>query len=178
VECKLRCVNFRRVSDPRKAFLRAFRVTGISDDWYRSTMGVIVIGLGTPQSAGENFGCAWEHPGMPATSLGALTTSLRTHGSASNKSGSADDKAGSTCERRRQVWELLESQLSSLGTTTSSLGTLLVRLEIIATTYRSTICKTDVFSLYSHLCIYIATHLHTVYLVWLQAVLESNSRCA
>jgi hypothetical protein len=29
-----------------------------------------------------------------------------------------------------------------------------------------------------YLCIYIATHLHTVYLDWLQAVLESNSRCA
>ena len=48
-------------------------------------MGVIVIGLGTPWSAGENFGCtwehrqhvwerqrqAWEHLGAPATSLGA-----------------------------------------------------------------------------------------------------------
>ena len=34
---------------------------------------------------------------------------------------------------------------------------LLVRLEIIATTYRSTIAKTYVFSLYSHLCIY-CTH--------------------
>jgi len=35
-------------------------VTGISDDWYRSTMGVIVISLGAGQSAGENFGCTWE----------------------------------------------------------------------------------------------------------------------
>ena len=59
-------------------------------------------------------------------------------------------------------------------------------LEIIATTYCSTIVKTPVFSLYSHLCIYvsmnlciyIATHLHTVYLNRLQAVLERNSRCA
>jgi len=32
-------------------------------------------------------------------------------------------------------------------------------------------------ALYSHLCIYISTHLHTVYLDWLQAVLESDSRC-
>jgi len=46
-------------------------------------MGVIVIGLGTPQSAGENFGCtwerrrhAWEQPGAPASSLGAPATSL------------------------------------------------------------------------------------------------------
>jgi hypothetical protein len=29
-----------------------------------------------------------------------------------------------------------------------------------------------------YLCIYIATHLNTVYLDWLQAVLQSNSRCA
>jgi len=74
------------------------------------------------------------------------------------------------------TWEHGESQWSNLRKT--SLGTLLVRLEIIATTHRSTIFKTHVFSLYSHLCIYIATHLHTVYLDWLQAVLEGNSRCA
>jgi hypothetical protein len=36
VECKLRSVNFRRVSDPRRVFRPAFRVTGISDDSYRS----------------------------------------------------------------------------------------------------------------------------------------------
>ena len=34
-------------------------VTGISDYWYRSTMGVIVMSLGTCRSAGENFGCTW-----------------------------------------------------------------------------------------------------------------------
>jgi len=61
LECKHRCVNFRRVSDPRRAFRPAFRGTGISDDWYRSTMGVIVISLGTPQSAGEYFGRTWVH---------------------------------------------------------------------------------------------------------------------
>jgi len=38
-------------------------------------MGVIVISLGTPRSAGENLGCTWEHLGSPATSLGAQTTS-------------------------------------------------------------------------------------------------------
>jgi len=36
VECKLRSVNFRRVSDPRRVFRQAFRVTGISDDRYGS----------------------------------------------------------------------------------------------------------------------------------------------
>ena len=132
MECKLRCVNFRRVSDPWRGFLPAFRLTG----------------------------------------------------SAGGKPGSADDKPGSTreCweqtwERRRPVWEHLESQQSSLGKATSSWATLQVRLDIIATTYHSTIFKTHVFSLYSHLCIYIVTHLHTVYLDCLQAVLESNLRC-
>jgi len=76
VVCKLRYVNFRRVSDPRRAFLPAIRVTGISDDCNRSTMGVIVIGLRTPRSAGENFGCILEQLELPATSLGAPTTSL------------------------------------------------------------------------------------------------------
>jgi len=52
-----------------------------------------------------------------------------------------------------------------------------VRLEIIATSYSSKIIKTQVLRLYSHLCLYIATHLHAVYLHWLQAVLGSNLRC-
>jgi len=60
VECKRRCVNVRIVSDPRRAFRPALRVTGISDDWYRSTKEVIVISLRTPRSAGENFGSTWE----------------------------------------------------------------------------------------------------------------------
>jgi hypothetical protein len=101
VECKLGCVNIRRVSDPRRAFRPAFRVTGISDDCYISTMGVIVISLRTPRSARENFGCTWEHLGAPATSLGAPmtslgtpTTSLGAPGSASNKPGRGDDKSG------------------------------------------------------------------------------------
>jgi hypothetical protein len=170
VECKHRCVNFRRVSDHRRAFMPAFRVTGISDDWYRSTMGVILIALGTPQSVGDSFGCTGEYLGALATGLGAPTTSLRVP-------GSIDNIHGSTWEHQRQVWEHLTSEQSSLGKTTSSLGMLLVPLEIIATTSRSTIFKTHVFSLYSHLCIYIATHLHTVYLDWLQVVLESTSKC-
>jgi len=130
VECKLRWVNFRRVSDPRRAFQPAFRVTGISDDWYRSSIGVIVISLRTPRSAREHFGSTWERPRQ-------------------------------VWERRRHVWEHLKSQYSSLGKTPSSLGTLLVRLEIIATTYHSTIFKTHVFSLYSHLCIYVSMYLYS-----------------
>jgi len=60
VEWKLRSVNCRRVSDPRRAFRPALGGTGISDDWYRNIMGVIVIGLGTRQRAGENFGYTWD----------------------------------------------------------------------------------------------------------------------
>jgi len=57
-----------------------------------------------------------------------------------------------------------------------------VHLQSKATTDYSTIFDTHVFSLYSRPCIYdlyiyIVTHLHTVYLNWLQAVLESNLRC-
>jgi hypothetical protein len=60
VECKLKCVNFRRVSDSRSTLLPAFRVTGISDDYYRGAIGVIVIGLEIPQSTRENLGFTWK----------------------------------------------------------------------------------------------------------------------
>ena len=133
MECKLRCVNFRRVSDPWRAFLPAFRVTGSTGN--------------KPDSADNKPGSIWE-------------------------------RRGQTWDHRREVWEHLKSQQSSMGKTTSASATRQVSLEIIATTYRSTICKTHVFSLYSHLCINIVTHLHTVYLNCLPAVLESNSRGA
>jgi len=42
-------------SDCKSAFLPAFGVTQIPNEWYRWTMGVIVITLGTSRSAGENF---------------------------------------------------------------------------------------------------------------------------
>ena len=133
VECKYRCVNFRRVSDPRRAFLLACKETR----------------------------------------------------SVCNKLGSVDNKPGNTWERwrqtwgrRQQVWEHLESQQRSPGKITSSLARMQVRLNMISTTYRSTIIKTHVFSFDSHLCTDIVTHLHTVYLDCLQAVLESNSRFA
>jgi len=127
-------------------------------------MGVIVISLRTHQSTGENFGCTWEHLGGPATSLGgpatslaALTTSL---GALRTSHGPPTTNLGAP-----------RITVKHLGKLTSSLGPLLVQLEIIATTYRSTIFKTHVFSLYSHLSVYIANHLHTIYLDWLQAVL-------
>jgi len=56
VECKLRSVDIRRESDPRIAFRPAFRVTGISDDRYRSTMGAVVISLGVPETVAQSMG--------------------------------------------------------------------------------------------------------------------------
>ena len=39
-------------------------------------MGVVVMSLGTSQSAGENVGWTWEQLGAPTTSQGAPKTSL------------------------------------------------------------------------------------------------------
>jgi len=47
-ECKLRSVNVRREADPRRAFRPAIGVTGISDNWYGSTMGAVVRSWGAP----------------------------------------------------------------------------------------------------------------------------------
>jgi len=75
--------------------------------------------------------------------------------------GSAWERRRRVGEHRRQVLEHLESQYSRLGKTTSSLVSLRLRLEIIATSYRSTIFKTRVFSLYSQLCIYVSMNLYS-----------------
>jgi hypothetical protein len=124
--------------------------------------------------------------------LGAPGCAGDMSGHTNNKSGRADDEPGSTREHPLQVWEgqrqswkHLAAPATSLGAPQitveqlgkgSSLGMLLVCLEIIATTYCSTSFETHVFSLYSDICIYIATQRHTVYRVRLQAVLVSNSR--
>ena len=119
MECKLRCVNFRRVSDTRREFRPAFTVTGIPDDWYRRAMGVIVICLRTPWSAGENFGCTWEHLGALATSLGAPVTglgasktslgawmsSLGARMTSLGAPGSASNKPRSPTNHSEAVWE-------------------------------------------------------------------------
>jgi len=194
VECEHRWVNLRRVLDPRRAFQPAFRVTEISDDRYRSTIGVIVISLGTPRNAGENVGCTWEHLGAPASRLGAPVTC---QGAPVRSLGVPVTTLGApTIYLRAPATGLGAPRITveQSGKKASSLGTPLVRLEIIATTYCSMTVKTHVFSLYSHLyiyvsmypciyisiylCIYIATDLHTIYLDWLQSVIESNSWCA
>jgi hypothetical protein len=77
-------------------------------------------------------------------------------------------------ERRRQAWENLGALVTNLGAAATSLGAPRItaeqsgehniffgnaagaRLEIIATTNRTTNIKTPLFSLYSHLCIYVS----------------------
>jgi len=159
-------------------------------------MGVIVISLGTHQSARENFGCTWKCLGVPVTSLRAPATSLGAPRITVEQSGKISSlgmlqvclgccrcawiAAGAPGLRQvrleccRCAWDA-----------TGAPGMLQVRLEIIATIYRATIVKIHVLRLYSHLfiyvsmylCIYIVTHLHMIYLDCLQVVLESNSRC-
>jgi len=68
-------------------------------------MGVIVISLRTPQSAGENFRCTWEHLGVPKTSLGALMINLEVAMTSLGASGSASDKPGSTSNDCEGDWE-------------------------------------------------------------------------
>jgi len=100
-------------------------------------------------------------------------------GSAGDKSGGACDKAGSTSNHTRAVrekhllWECCRCAWNGSGApgmvqvrleccrhawnAAGAPGIRQVRLEIIATTYRSTIVKTHVFRLYSHLCINVST---------------------
>jgi len=47
-ECELGSVNVRRESDLARAFWLAFWVIGISDDWYRSTIGAVVKSFRAP----------------------------------------------------------------------------------------------------------------------------------
>jgi len=112
VECKLRWVNLRRISDPRREFRPAFRLTGISDDCYRSTMGVITISSRTPRSAGENFGCTREHLGAPAsslvvplTSLGVPMTSWGAPTMGLGAPGSTTNHCKAVREKRHLLWE-------------------------------------------------------------------------
>jgi hypothetical protein len=119
MECKLRCINCKRASEPSRAFRLAFGVTGISDDWYISTIGVIVIDLRTPQSARENVLSTWNQLGAPATSLGvpttslggpttslrALMTALGAPTTSLGAPGSTSDTLGSISNHDKAVWE-------------------------------------------------------------------------
>jgi hypothetical protein len=58
VECKLRCINLRRVSDARRAFLLAFRVSGSANN--------------SPGSADDNPGSADDNPGSADDKSGSI----------------------------------------------------------------------------------------------------------
>jgi len=60
VECKLRCVNFRRVLDPRRAFLPAFRVGGSADNNPRSADGKPASTFASPGWSWERMRHAWK----------------------------------------------------------------------------------------------------------------------
>jgi hypothetical protein len=125
-----------------------------------------VISLRTLWSAGENFGCIWEHLGVrttclaaPMTCMGALTTSL---GAPITRPGVPTTFMGAPRITVQQSGKSI-----FFGNAAGAPGN-------HSNSDRSMIFNIHVFSLYSPLCIYIATDLHMV--DWLQAVLESNSR--
>lgn len=119
VECKFRCLNSRIVSDRRRDHPPAFGVTGIADDWPRSAMGVVVIGLITLWSAGENFGCNWQHLGGPVTSLGAPASSL---GELTTSLGAPTTTLGAPTPGLGAPTTSLEAPTMSLRTPMTSLG--------------------------------------------------------
>jgi hypothetical protein len=125
---------------------------GISDDWYRSTVGVVVIRFGAAQSSRENVWCTCEHLealvtslDVPMPSLEAPTTSLGVR---------ITNQSTPTTSMEALVTSLggLQITVERSGNNKVFFGnTASARLEIVATTYCSTIINTLEFSLYSHL---------------------------
>ena len=68
-------------------------------------MGVIVISLRTPWSAGENFACTEEHMGALATILGAPMTSLGVPMTSLGARMKSLGAPGSTSNHCKVVWE-------------------------------------------------------------------------
>jgi len=89
------------------------------------------------------------HSCRPSQWLGVPTTRVGAPWHTTVHPGSAGDISGSTSNRCRPIWEKYHLFL----------GTLPVHLEMIGTTYCSTIAKTYVFGLYSHLGIYVSIKL-------------------
>jgi len=112
--------------------------------------------------------------------------------------GSTSEREEQNWECQRQAWEQLGAQTTSTGAPVTSLGAPPITVEqsgrknilfgntadarrnhryyLLFNDFQNSCIQLVFPSMY--LCIKIATHLHTVYLDWLQAVLESNSRCA
>jgi len=105
------------------------------------------------QSIWKRWRQAWEHPRAPVTNLGAPVISLGAPRITLVQSGKNNVMFGNAAGAPGN-----HSHYLSFNDFENS-------------------CIQFVFSS-MYLCIYIATNLHTVYLDCLQAVLESNSRCA
>jgi len=114
-----------------------------------------LLTLGTPQSSGENFGCTWKHLGALGTSLGALA---RTLGAPATSLGAPPITV-----------EQSQNNNIFFGNAAGEPGNHRYYLSFNK-------FNTHLFSFCCHLCIYIATHLHTMDWDWLQAVLQSNAR--
>lgn len=94
-------------------------------------------------------------------------------GSTGDKTGYTNGKTGRTRERRLHIWQHIQSKSSSLGKTLSLLETLLLGLEIIPTTYRSTISKTHLFNMYCYLGITVLIKLP----IYTRYIWTSYKRC-
>jgi len=79
VECKLRRVNFKRVSDPRRAFRPAFRVTWFSDVRYRSNWDQWGPGQEHDGSDWGRFGSMLEHQSELWVHLGVSPNQCGNH---------------------------------------------------------------------------------------------------
>jgi hypothetical protein len=77
-------------------------------------MGVIVISLVTPRSAGDNYGWTWEYLGAPVTSLGAPTTILDANRNAGDKYECTDNNPVSTDDNQGSIgnWSISTSNHS------------------------------------------------------------------
>ena len=105
MECKLRCVNFRRVSAARRQFLTFFQ--SIRDLWWL-VQKYDVSDCDRSGNASERRRELLMHLGAP--------------GSTGNKSGSANNKPESTRVRRRQDWECQHQPWEHHGAPVTILG--------------------------------------------------------
>jgi len=90
-------------SEKLGSLTKGIEVTTITDDWYMSTMGMIVISLGARRSAGENSGCTWE---CHQTNAGTQTNSERCL-------GSYRDSIGGLQVLSETIWMYMSNQLPS-----------------------------------------------------------------
>jgi len=93
--------------------------------------------------------------------LGVLPTNLQGYKRSGNNQGSIRECQQEGRECKLKARGHLKSLWSSVRKTTSSFEMLQMCLGIIVTTYCSTIFKTHVFSLYSHLCINVSMYLYS-----------------